>query len=273
MDTTRRLWLGLAALLIAGFGVLLWMGNEIHQQAPPMPSKVVTTQGDVVFTRADIEQGRQVWQSIGGQQLGSIWGHGALVAPDWTADWLHRETMTMLELRARTELGMPYAQADAASQARLQAEVKPELRQNNYDPGTDTVTISVEHAVAISQVASHYESLFSNDPATAALRETYAMKEGTVDSADHRRALSAFFYWTSWAAVTNRPGDIKSYTNNWPYEPLVGNTPTSSSFLWSMFSILFMIAGIGLMGWHYAVWHSKEAPLTPPANDPLARIW
>ena len=51
---------------------------------------MVTTDGKVVYTRQDIETGRQVWQSIGGQQLGSIWGHGAYQAPDWTADWLHR---------------------------------------------------------------------------------------------------------------------------------------------------------------------------------------
>ena len=85
MSTTRRLWWGLAALLAVGFGTLLWMGGEVYRQAPPMPEAVVTEHGATVFTRDDIERGRQVWQSIGGQQLGSIWGHGALVAPDWSA--------------------------------------------------------------------------------------------------------------------------------------------------------------------------------------------
>jgi len=83
MNTTRRLWLGLTALLIAGFGVLLWMGGEIHRQQPPIPGTIATQSGQVLFTRDDIETGRTVWQSIGGQQLGSIWGHGALVAPAW----------------------------------------------------------------------------------------------------------------------------------------------------------------------------------------------
>jgi nitric oxide reductase subunit B len=82
VDITKRLWLGLAALLIAGFGVLLWMGGEIHRQAPPLPERVIAADGATLYTRADIERGRQVWQSIGGHQLGSIWGHGALVAPD-----------------------------------------------------------------------------------------------------------------------------------------------------------------------------------------------
>lgn len=272
MSTTRRLWLGLAALLIVGFGTLLWMGGEIYRQAPPMPVAVVTQDGTPVYTRAEIEQGRQVWQSIGGQQLGSIWGHGALVAPDWTADWLHRETMAWLELRARGDSGEPYAMLGEGDRAKLQAELKPLIRANTYDASTGRIVVSDERAQAIAQVSAHYRSLFSNDPGTRALRETYAMRENTIPDEAHRPAIGAFFWWASWATVTNRPDQAVSYTQNWPYEPLVGNTATSSSFLWTVFSVIFMIAGIGLLGWHYAVWHGKEAPATPPAVDPLRAL-
>ena len=104
MSTTKRLWIALGLLLTSGFAVLLWMGGEIHRQQPPIPEQIVTESGQVIFTRADIETGRTVWQSIGGQQLGSIWGHGALVAPDWSADWLHREAVAWLSLRAQQHL-------------------------------------------------------------------------------------------------------------------------------------------------------------------------
>ncbi|RMH90923.1 nitric-oxide reductase large subunit [Lysobacter pythonis] len=269
MSTTKRLWLGLAALLIASFGIMLWLGADLHQTAPPIPKRIVTKQGEVLYTRADIERGRQVWQSIGGQQLGSIWGHGALIAPDWSADWLHREAMALAELDARAETAEPYAMLEPVEQARIQAILKPQMRRNTYDAASGDLVVSDLRAQAISQVAAHYLSLFSNDPATKALRETYAMRDNTVPDAEHRRALSAFFFWTSWAASTDRPGENRTYTNNWPYEPMIGNTPTSGTFMWSMFSILFMIAGIGLLAWHYAVWHGKEKPVTPPARDPL----
>jgi nitric oxide reductase subunit B len=82
MNSTRKLWIYLAALLVASFGTLLWAGGEIFRQAPPMPERVVSTDGRVIYTRADIELGRQVWQSVGGMQLGSVWGHGSYVAPD-----------------------------------------------------------------------------------------------------------------------------------------------------------------------------------------------
>ncbi len=272
MSTTKRLWIGLISLLISTFGILLWMGWDIYQQAPPMPERVISKSGQVIYTRADLDLGRQVWQSIGGQQLGSIWGHGALVAPDWSADWLHREAIGMLELAAQQQFGASFKSRPPTEQAALRYQVQSEMRTNTYAESSKDIVVSDQRAQAILMVAAHYESLFSNDPATAKLRESYAMRELTVADPTHRRALTSFFFWTSWAASTQRINDVKTYTNNWPYEPLVGNAPTSSAFMWSMFSILFLIAGIGLLAWHYAVWHSAEPALEPPKKDPLAGL-
>ena len=270
MSITKRLWLGLGTLLVTSFAVMLWLGVELVHSAPPIPERVVSTSGHVLYTRADIERGRQVWQSIGGQQLGSIWGHGALIAPDWSADWLHREASAMLALQARVETGQSYDSLPPTEQAKLQASLKPAIRGNTYQAANGDIVVDDLRAQAISQVAAHYESLFSNDPATRALREAYAMKEDTVPDAANRRAMTGFFFWTAWAAATDRPGtDHRTYTNNWPYEPLTGNQPTPDTFIWSVFSILFLIGGIGLLGWHYAAYHGKEALPVPPANDPL----
>ncbi len=272
MSTTRKLWLGLATLLLASFGLLLWVGKVIHQQAPPLPDAVVTSSGQVLYTKADMQRGRQVWQSIGGQQLGSIWGHGALLAPDWSADWLHREATAMLELLARDQDVGSFAALDASQQAALKARILPELRRNTYDPATGTITVSALRAQAMAAVAAHYDSLFSNDPATAKLREAYAMRDNTVGEMEHRRAVTAFFWWTAWAAAAERPGASMSYTQNWPYDPLVGNRPTSTAFMWSIFSVLFMICGIGLLAWYHAVHSSSEAVAQPPARDPLGDL-
>ena len=163
-----------------------------------MPEQIVAADGAVLYTRADIETGRQVWQSVGGQQLGSIWGHGALVAPDWSADWLHREATDVLDQWARRDYDMPaYAHLSPEQQAGLRGRLQQVMRTNTYDPATQTITLAPERVIALSNVAAHYESLFGNDPATAALRETYAMKNATVDSLEHRRQLTAFFFWTS----------------------------------------------------------------------------
>src|SRR5262245_9510586 len=95
-----RLWLLFAATLFVDFFVRGSFGREVHRQAPPLPERVITTDGRPLMTRDDILTGQQVWQSTGGQQLGSIWGHGAYQAPDWSADWLHRESIELLDVWA-----------------------------------------------------------------------------------------------------------------------------------------------------------------------------
>ncbi|MDR7069931.1 nitric oxide reductase subunit B [Pseudoxanthomonas japonensis] len=273
MNSTRKLWVGLAALLIASFAVLLWVGSEVHRQAPPMPEQVVADDGTVVYTRKDIETGRQVWQSIGGQQLGSIWGHGGYVAPDWGADWLHREAVAVLDLWAKREAGVDrYTQLDEPTQAAYAKRVQLLLRPNTYDEATRTVRVSNDRALAIAQVASHYTALFSDDPGTVELREAYAMRNNTVPDAEHRRQLTAFYWWAAWSSVTERPGAEISYTANWPADELVGNTPPPSAFMWTVFSVLFLILGVALLGWHYAVNHGDEMAPVLPKTDPLAKI-
>ena len=271
MSSEKKLWLGLSALLALSFSVLLWVGSEIHRVMPPIPATVVTTTGETVFTRADIESGRQVWQSIGGHQLGSIWGHGSYVAPDWTADWLHREAEAWLDIDARALNGKPWAEQPADVQAGLVARLIPRIRENTYNNDAGTVTIAPERAAAIAFVTQHYDSLFGTDPKLLDLRRAYAMKEGTVAEPAHRQALTAFVWWTSWSAVTERPEKSISFTANWPYEPLVGNQPPPHLLLWTVLSYVFLIGGIALLGWYYAA-NRETQPPRMPATDPLASI-
>lgn len=267
MTSTRRLWIGLFALLFASFAVLLLVGRDISIKAPPVPERVVTESGQTVYTKADIQRGRQVWQSMGGMQLGSIWGHGGYVAPDWSADWLHREAVTLLDSWA----GGNHESLSEEQQSALHERLRTEMRANTYDARSGTITISDERAAAIATVSDHYESLFGNDPETAELRENYAMKNDTVPDPANREDMSAFFWWTAWAATTQRPGLEATYTNNWPSEPLVGNAPRSSTFVWSAFSVIFLLAGIALLGFHRAVTHREEYCDLPP-KDPLRSV-
>ena len=271
MSNTRRLWTILALILVTSFAVLGYMGRQIYLAAPPVPDMVRTESGSVVYTRDDIQRGRQVWQSIGGHQLGSIWGHGSYVAPDWSADWLHRESMALLDRWAQAGFGMDHDELRPGEQAALQARLREELRTNRYDEATRAIVISDERAAAINSVAQHYDSLFGTDPELATLRAQYAIAENPIPDPARRQALGAFIFWSAWATVTNRPDDTISYTNNWPAEPLVGNVPTAATFLWTIVSVLFLLAGIGALAWWHAV-QRRETPLEVPAKDPLAGL-
>lgn len=266
----RKLWLGFAAVLIGSFAVLGYFGSEIYRQAPPIPDKVVTTSGRVLFTGQDIKDGQNVWQSIGGQEVGSIWGHGAYVAPDWTADWLHKEAMFILDSWATAVKGKPYESTDAETQAMLQIRLQKLLRKNTYEAGSQTLTVPDIRAAAIEAVSRQYTGLFMNDPTLEPYRDAYAIPKNTIKDPERMRQMNAFFFWASWACVTERPGQTVSYTNNWPAEQLVGNKPSSDLIIWTGFSVIILLAGIGLLAYYYA--SNKEEELDPaslPKNDPL----
>ena len=135
MTNTSRLWKVLAALLVVSFGILLYYGREIYLAAPPMPAAVKSVAGQTLYTRADIDKGREVWQSIGGHQLGSIWGHGSYVAPDWSADWLHREATGLLDRWSQREYGKPYASARRGRAGRAAREAAAGDAHQLVQPG------------------------------------------------------------------------------------------------------------------------------------------
>lgn len=272
MNETKRLWWTLAIILALSFGVLGWMGGEIYRTMPPIPQSYVADNGDVVYTQDDIQTGRQVWQTTGGHQQGSIWGHGAYLAPDWTADWLHRESLALMNIWSERDFGFAYGELEEEQQAMLERRLQNEMRANTYEEDTGIARISNDRAAAIREVARHYAALFSDDPAYEALREDYAIRNNPVENPEYREALNAFIFWSAWAATTNRPGDDITYTANWPSEPLVGNKPTGAAFMWTFMSILFLLAGIGALIWWHARSSEREGHPTPPQIDPLHNL-
>ena len=164
MGPYKKHWFTLIGLCIAMFSLLGYFGVDIYRSAPPVPAQVATTQGQALFTEKDILDGQTAWQSVGGMQLGSIWGHGAYQAPDWTADWLHRELLAWLELAAQQEYGKPFDQLDADGQAVLRARLKKEYRTNTFDAATGTMTVSKLREQAIARNVEYYSQLFSDAP-------------------------------------------------------------------------------------------------------------
>jgi nitric oxide reductase subunit B len=270
----RNLWLSLIGVMVLSFGVLGYYGTEIYRQAPPVPQRVVTTEGAVLFTGQDIKDGQNVWQSIGGQEVGTVWGHGAYVAPDWSADWLHREAVWLLDQWAGQSGGKTYSQLAPEERAALRERLKSELRKNTYSPQTGDLVVSPLRAKAIAAVGVHYSSLFGGDPALDSLRKSYAIPARTIKDPERQRQMNTFFFWAAWACATERPGSAVTYTQNWPSESLIDNRPTGSIVVWSVVSFVVLLAGVGAMVWYFA-WqrhHQGEAPAAAPETDPLLAL-
>lgn len=274
MQSTRKLWSWLAIICALSFAVLAWVGTEIYVSAPPIPQQVVNTQGEVIYTAEQIQRGQEAWLMAGGQQLGSVWGHGSYVAPDWSADWLHREALAVREGWAQHDFGKPFAELDTSQQGALNGRLKVEMRQNTYNATTSTLTLSNERALAVQQLAQHYAGLFGDEASMNDLREQYAMNAGSLPDPADRQALTGFFFWAAWAAATDRPNETDlSYTSNWPHDALVGNTPTAGTGIWSIASVILMIAAIAAMILYHSASSAHDAgDPAPLKSDPLFNL-
>jgi nitric oxide reductase subunit B len=256
-------WTSFAAVIVFGFLVLGWAGWRIYQEKPPIPERVVTTDGGTVIQPGEITEGQNVWQSIGGMELGSVWGHGSYVAPDWTAEWLHRECVFILDAWSNENFGSPYDKLSAENQAVLQSRLSTMMRKNTYDPATGSVSIEPVRARAFEDNVRYYTALFMHG------NLEYSIPQGALDDAVRARKMSTFFFWTAWAAATNRPGDNITYTSNWPHEPLIDNTPTPDAVVWTGVSIILLLAGIAGMVWFHLTRETNVIPSTLPSADPL----
>ena len=269
MGDYRKLWWTLIIVLGVTFSILGLSGVEIYKQVPPIPAQVVTASNQVLMTKEEILEGQTAWQSTGGMQVGSIWGHGAYQAPDWTADWLHRELLAWLTLAAQETKGVPFDTLSGPEQAALEYQLKTEYRRNTFNADTGVVTVSERRAKAIAQTADYYQRLYGSAPELRQSRDNFAMKEDTLPDAGRRQDLTKFFFWTAWAATTERPGTSSTYTNNWPPEPLVGNHPTPENVMWSLACVIILIAGIGFLVWGWAFLRNHEPEPQAPVSDPL----
>jgi nitric oxide reductase subunit B len=228
--TISPLWLQVSIItFLFGFTILGILAYLIYNQHPPIPERVADESGNTVFTGSDIMKGQHVFQRYGLMQYGTIFGHGAYLGPDFTAQYLHEEALYMLSsFRAR-----------GSSAPDAKARVGRDLKQNRYRNGI--LTLTAEQARFFSDRNAYYKQWLSLPQTQTGLR-----RPAITDDADIR-ALTAFFAWAAWTTAAQRPGKEYSYTNNWPPDELAGNTPTFQAFIWSICSLIALLGGAGLL--------------------------
>ena len=231
-------WLrGIVIVMVWGFAILIVITTLAYRNAPPIPGKVIDASGAVLFTASDVAAGQGVFLRYGLMANGSIWGHGAYLGPDYAAEALHRMGEDTAAAIARERYAQPVSALSAIGRAAVRAETAIEMKTNRYDAPADTLRMTAAQADAYRQQVGYWTRYF-RDPA-----KNGGLKPNLVTDPTELRQFAAFVSWAAWASVANRPGLDHSYTNNFPYDPDVGNTPTPDAVLWSALSLVVFLAG------------------------------
>ncbi|HNU85494.1 MAG: nitric-oxide reductase large subunit [Pseudomonadota bacterium] len=224
-------------VLIAGFAVLIGLSVNSYREAPPIPGRVAGADGRLMFTRDDILAGQQVFLKYGLMENGTIWGHGAYLGPDFSAEYLHTLAVDTEEFLARQQYRRGVRELTDEERSALRGRLQEILKENRYDPKTDTLLFTAPEEESYRRQIVKWTDYFADPVVNRGLLYAH------IQDPQEIRNLTAFFAWTAWASVANRPGETYSYTNNFPYEPLVGNSLTTGAILWSAISLIFLLAG------------------------------
>jgi nitric oxide reductase subunit B len=257
--------------MVVGFSALIMLSVKAYDNAPPIPAKSVTADGNLLFTAEDISSGQAVFLKYGLMNNGTIWGHGAMLGPDFSAQTLHNLALFFAELIAQASFKAPYASLNARQKGTVDGEVAVAFKTNRFDPANGTLTLPPGGKEAFDSQIAYWTEYFK-DPA-----KNGGLTRSAVSDPKDLRQLAAFFVWTAWASAVQRPGTSYSYTNNFPYDPLVGNHPTGATVLWSAVSLLFLLGGIGIVllafgKFDYLGWHGDHAVAARPAAQRASAI-
>ncbi|MCB1149447.1 MAG: cbb3-type cytochrome c oxidase subunit I, partial [Chlamydiia bacterium] len=227
-------------VMVVGFSILGLITRIAYDNTPPIPGRVVDPEGRVLFTREKVIQGQGVFLKNNLMEHGTLWGHGAYLGPDYSATHLHEQTLALQQLLALKIYGKSFESLNSFEQGSISQEIPKLLKENRYDSETDTLLFRPEEAKTYALSQDFWKHYFTSG-------EAPGLPKNYISNSEDLEALTSFFAWAAWAAVTNRPGEEFTYTNNFPYDPLAGNTPSSDAYLWSALSLIFILGMTGLV--------------------------
>lgn len=222
---------------ISCFLILIWGTYQTYLDAPPLPESFISTTGQTLFSQADLIAGKAGFQRADLMDYGSLYGMGSYYGEDYTAEYLVRLAQLTEDEMALKQFNKPFSQLSLGDRFVIQHVMQQDLQHINLT--TATVPLPQAVADAIIKLRSEIAHNLLNDNFAAGWTKAHSLDAQSAEQ------VGDFFIYSSLTTIARRPGKNFSYTNNWPYEPLVGNTPTTETFTWTWISFCFVFFGFG----------------------------
>jgi nitric oxide reductase subunit B len=265
-------WILLAVAIIC-FAIFGWTTKLTYDAAPPFPDRFVTRDGSLLMSADDIVAGKAGFQKADLMDYGSLYGMGSYFGEDYTADNLVRLGTLTEENIAQGHFGKEFSALPSEQQASVKAEMQSILQGVDLSRQTAVLPDPLANAITTRR-AQIVQNLLHHDFARG-WTQAYSLDEPTAQK------TADFLLYSSLTTVARRPGTNVSWTQNWPYEPLVGNTPTVSTFRWTWISFCFTFFAFGAVIFVYERFLNgpDKAPMDPvlakfrPLTESQRRVW
>jgi len=247
----------LLAVAIGSFALFAWATVLTYERAAPQPDRFVAAGGTALMTADDIVAGKAGFQKADLMDYGSLYGMGSYFGQDYTAFALMRLAKLTEQQLAQKQFGVGF---DSLSQDR-KAAVRDEMRRQlqTLDLTQREVTVPEALAEAIITLRTEMAKNLRTVDLTTGWTPAYSLDE---TEAAH---TAEFIIYSALTTVARRPDTSWSWTENWPYEPEVGNSPTTNTFMWTWISFCFTFFAFGGVLFVYQYWLSGDdkGPIDP----------
>ena len=249
----------IALAVVTILAYLIWAGASVYTftHLPPIPSKIMTTNGEVLFTSQQIIQGKYLFQKYGLMDYGSILGFGAYFGIDFTS-----YTIQLWEDYIASTLGLKSFLPNNTTAILL---IKPYLNVT-YDKANNVMIVNPILYNATEYVINYYANYLGNESMQNRLPPHYITNTTVVTD------LTA--YWT-WSALIALLG----YTNDYPYVPGILK-PTTNAYFASDLMIFAFAIGLFIMASYVIIalikyWHDPATPIQLPEPNEIQRstLW
>jgi nitric oxide reductase subunit B len=231
---------------LACFAIIIWGTVETYRQAPPLPDVFVSASGQHLMTSDDIIAGKAGFQRADLMDYGSLYGMGSYFGEDYTAQYLLQLANLTENALAQQQHNQSLSQLSEGDRYILQKDTQHLLKNINLAQSESQIPQAV--ATAILELQTQISNSLLNNNFTTGWTKAYSLNPVSA------LQVADFLIYSSLTTVANRPGENYSYTNNWPYQPTVGNVPTTATFTWTWASFCFVFLGFGLILFIYHRW-------------------
>ena len=240
MDEISKWWRYSVVIVMAiGFSILCFVTKLTYDNAPPVPIKVVNPSGSLVISGDQIQRGQSLFFRYNLMEHGTLWGHGAYLGPDFSAEYLHQAVEIIRNTLAENQFGLSFDRLSIENQGAIAERAIRMIKENHFDPSTGILIYTNEQVTAFEEATQRWKQYFKED--APGLPRNY------IQDPQELRDLTAFFSWAAWAAGALRPGTNDTYTNNFPFDPEAGNFPSADAYFWSAMSLIVLLGGTGLL--------------------------
>ncbi|MGH8272710.1 MAG: nitric-oxide reductase large subunit, partial [Gammaproteobacteria bacterium] len=236
---------------VVTIGALAYGAYLTYLHAPPQPQQIVAPDGAVLFTGKDIVDGKAAFQQANLSDYGSIYGMGSYFGEDWTAKYLVRLGHLTADNIAMKRYGKAYDNLDVGPKAAAKDAMQKDLQ--GLELWHEHMPVPAAVASAIRQVQGEIAHFILTNDFEKGYTRAYSLSQKQA------RQAADFVIYSAITTVARRPHVNASWTENWPYEPFVGNTPTRGTFLWTWISFMIVFALFGLVVFGFVHWINRDA--------------